>query len=41
MFKEEEKGNNNKDNKEEFKSIELNTLSYVIDRQSIYSSCTT
>ena len=40
VFKEEEKDSDNEDNEDKFKSLELNTLSYIIDRQSVYSSRT-
>ncbi|KFY93057.1 hypothetical protein V500_03937 [Pseudogymnoascus sp. VKM F-4518 (FW-2643)] len=40
VFKEEEKGDDDEDDEEEFESMELNTLSYVMDRQSAHSSRT-
>ncbi|KFY94163.1 hypothetical protein V498_04016 [Pseudogymnoascus sp. VKM F-4517 (FW-2822)] len=40
VFKEEEKGDDDEDDEEEFESMELNTLSHVMDRQSAHSSRT-
>ena len=40
MFKEEEKDSDDEDDEDEFESLELNTLSHVMDRQSAHSSRT-
>jgi hypothetical protein len=40
VFKEEEKDDDDEDDEEEFESLELNTLSHVMDRQSAHSSRT-
>ena len=40
VFKEEEKDGDDEDDEDEFESLELNTLSHVMDRQSAHSSRT-